>query len=221
MAFLPLATDAAPSSIRDFVRRHVDMQLADVHAMLRLPLDALEGMEGGCNFASVSVLCAVVAGASTIFFRQQGAARPRFRDVLTLFYPWEEQPKGGVQPAIAVNAIYDEYRNPLAHALAVSTRTQGRGSGQTIVVDTRVRPLAVIKRALTEDAVMALEQPDGPPPSWLTPVVVGNRGGGLDIYPHSLYWGTRRMLERLFRDTALMQQTVEWFAPLAGDQGTR
>jgi hypothetical protein len=45
------------------------MQLADVHAILRLPLEAMEGMEGGCNFASVSVLCAVIAGASTIFFR--------------------------------------------------------------------------------------------------------------------------------------------------------
>jgi len=27
--------------------------------------------------------------------------------------------------------------------------------------------------------------------------------------------GTRRTLESLFRDRALMQQTVEWFAPLA------
>jgi hypothetical protein len=196
------------------------MQLADVHTMLRLPLQEVPGMDGGCNFASVSVLCAVVAGASTIFFRQRGFVVERFRDVLKEFYPWHHQPQGGVETAIAVNAIYDNYRNPLAHALAVSTRTQGHGPSQTILVDTHLRPFGVIKRALTEDAVMALEQPDGPPPSWLTPVVTSNSGGGLDIYPHSLYWGTRRMLEQLFRDAALMRQTVIWFKPLAGDEGT-
>ena len=51
-------------------RLHVDMQLHDVHTMLRLPIRDQPGMEGGCNFASVSVLCSVVAGASTVFFRQ-------------------------------------------------------------------------------------------------------------------------------------------------------
>jgi hypothetical protein len=177
-------------------------------------------MEGGCNFASVSVLCALIAGASTVFFRQHGAAGQRFRDLLTGFYPWDEQPQGRVATAVAVDAVYDEYRNPLAHALGVSTRTQGRGLGQTILVDTGVRPLGVIKRALTEDAIMALEQAEGHPPAWLTPVVTENSGGGLDLYPHSLYWGTRRMLERLFREPTFMQQTVKWFSPLtAGGQG--
>jgi hypothetical protein len=86
------------------------MQLHDVHTMLRLPLPESPGMEGGCNFASVSVLCAVIAGASTVFFRQHGAAGQRFRDLLTEFYPWNEQPQGRVATAVAVDAIYDEYR---------------------------------------------------------------------------------------------------------------
>ena len=62
---------------------------------------------------------------------------------------------------------------------------------------------------------MSLEAPDGLPPSWLTPVVTPNVGGGLDIYPHALYWGTRRMLERLFQEPELMQESVKWFTPLA------
>lgn len=216
MSYTPLKTDAAPQSIRDFVRLHVDMQLHDVHTMLRLPIQSQPGMEGGCNFASVSVLCSVVAGASTVFFRQGGLAGPRFEELLTRFYPWDVQPRGGVEPDVAVRAIYKEYRNPLAHALAVSTRTVGRGADQRVLVDTRGLPLGVIKQALTEEAVMALEAPDGPPPMWLTPIVTANSGGGMDIYPHSLYWGSRRLLERLFREPELMQGTVEWFAPLAG-----
>jgi hypothetical protein len=149
-------------------------------------------------------------------FVRAGWRGPRFEELLTQFYPWDVQPRGGVEPDVAVRAIYKEYRNPLAHALAVSTRTVGRGADQRILVDTRGVPLGVIKRALTEDAVMALEAPDGPPPAWLTPAVTANSGGGTDIYPHSLYWGTRRLLERLFREPELMRGTVEWFAPLAG-----
>lgn len=216
MPYIPLKTDAAPQSIRDFVRLHVDMQLHDVHTMLRMPIRDQPGMEGGCNFATVSVLCSVVAGASTVFFRQGGLAGRRFEELLTRFYPWDVQPRGGVEPDVAVRAIYKEYRNPLAHALAVSTRTVGRGADQRILVDTRGVSLGVIKQALREEAVMALEAPDGPAPTWLTPVVTANTDGGVDIYPHSLYWGTRRLLERLFREPELMQGTVEWFAPLAG-----
>lgn len=215
MPYIPLRTDGAPQSIRDFVSLHVDMQLHDVHTMLRLPIREQPGMEGGCNFATVSVLCSLVAGASTVFLRQSGLAGHRFEELVTRFYPWHAQPCGGVEQQVAVRAIYREYRNPLAHALAVSTRTVGRGVHQLILVDTRRVPLGVIKQALTEDAVMSLEAPNGPPPTWLTPVVTPNGGGGLDIYPHSLYWGTRRMLERLFQEPELMQETVNWFTPLA------
>src|SRR3954466_15230861 len=105
MPYIPLQTDAAPPSIQDFVHSHVDMQLYDVHTMLRLPFVNRIGMEGGCNFARVSVLCAIIAGASTIFFRQDGTSGSRFRDVLTEHFPWAEQPRGGVEPSVATRAI--------------------------------------------------------------------------------------------------------------------
>jgi hypothetical protein len=54
MAYTSLKTDGAPQSIKDFVKQHVDMQMHDVHTMLRLALVEESGMEGGCNFASVS-----------------------------------------------------------------------------------------------------------------------------------------------------------------------
>ena len=57
-------------------------------------------------------------------------------------------------------------------------------------MDGNARVLGVVKRALTEQAIAALETPSGRAPSWLTPVVTRNSVGGLDLYPHSLYWGT-------------------------------
>jgi hypothetical protein len=221
MAYTSLKTDGAPQSIKDFVKQHVDMQMHDVHTMLRLPLAEESGMEGGCSFASVSVLCALIAGASTVFFRRHGPDGERFTDLLAAHYPWDSQPRGGVEPSVAISAIYGRYRNPLVHALALSTRKSGRGAARRIVVDTREKPLGVIKQALTEEAVVVLEQSDGPAPSWLTPVVTSNSADGVDLYPHSLYWGTRRMFESLFRDGALMQQTVDWFAPLADGTPSR
>lgn len=215
MAYKPLKTDDAPQSIRDFVRVHVDMQLHDVHTMLLLPLPGQVGMEGGCNFAAVSTLSSLIAGASTVFFRQGGEAGPRFRDLLTKYYPWDEQPSGGVDRDVAVKAIYKEYRNPLAHALAVSTRTVGRGASQQILVETRRKPLGVIKPRRTEEQIVILERPEGPPPSWLSAIVTPNSGGGMDVYPDSMYWGTRRLFERLFRQPDFMQGTADWFAPLA------
>jgi hypothetical protein len=123
-------------------------------------------------------------------------------------------PKGDVSQAEAVAALYSDYRNPLAHAWAVSTREVGRHPNKRITMDGNARVLGVVKQALSELAIATLETPSGRAPSWLTPVVMRNSSGGLDLYPHSLYWGTRRMVEKLTRDSARMRQTVELFATM-------
>jgi hypothetical protein len=64
MPYRPLNATRAPNSIRDFIATHVDMQFADMHAMLRLPLDE-DGLAAGCNFACLSPLCGIIASAST------------------------------------------------------------------------------------------------------------------------------------------------------------
>jgi hypothetical protein len=189
------------------------MQFADVHAMLRLPLGE-DGLQAGCNFACVSTLCGLIAGASTILYEQGGASGDRFRGVLNDYYPWRLQPKGGASQAASVAAIYADYRNPLAHAWAVSTKEVGKYPNKRIIMDGTAKVLGVVKQALTEEAVAALEVSTGRAPSWLTPVVVRNAAGGFDLYPHSLYWGTRRMVERLTRDRTRMQQAVALFATM-------
>ena len=213
MPYRPLAAARAPESIRDFIAKHIDMQFADVHAMLRLPLND-DGLKAGCNFASVATLCGLIAGASTIFYSQSGSNAERFKGVLIDYYPWRLQPKGGASQAESVAAIYADYRNPLAHAWAVSTKEVGKHPNKRIIMDGSAKVLGVVKQALTEEAVAALEVSTGRAPSWLTPVVVRNAAGGFDLYPHSLYWGTRRMVEKLTRDRTRMQQAVALFATL-------
>jgi hypothetical protein len=213
MPYRPLTTTRAPKSIRDFVATHIDMQFADVHAMLRLPLTD-DGLEAGCNFACVSTLCRLIAGASTIFYKQTGFNGERFKGVLNDYYPWPMQPKGGVPQTEAVAALYSEYRNPLAHAWAVSTKEVGKHQNKRVIMDGSAKVFGVVKQALTEEAVAALETPTGRAPSWFTPVVMRNSAGGLDLYPHSLYWGTRRMVEKLTRDRARMRQTAALFATM-------
>jgi hypothetical protein len=144
LPYRPLATSRAPRSIRDFVAAHIDMQFADVHAMLRLPF-AEDGMEAACNFACVLTLCSLIAGASTIFYEQSGSNRDRFRGVLNDYYPWSQQPKGGASQAESVTALYSDYRNPLAHAWAVSTKETGKHSNKRVMIDGSAKVLGVIK----------------------------------------------------------------------------
>lgn len=54
MPYRPLAATRAPKSIRDFVAKHIDMQFADVHAMLRLPVVSKNFVQPICarNYAA-------------------------------------------------------------------------------------------------------------------------------------------------------------------------
>ena len=83
-------------------------------------------MGAGCNFACASTLCGLIAGASTIFYRQSGSDRARFTGVLNDYYPWALQPTGGASQTESVAAIYADYRNPLAHAWGACTKEVGK-----------------------------------------------------------------------------------------------
>jgi hypothetical protein len=66
-------------------------------------------------------------------------------------------------------------------------------------------------------AIAALETPSGRAPSWLTPVVTRNSVGGLDLYPHSLYWGTPQRAgpkssDQWCEDRSAMETAKCWLA---------
>jgi len=119
-----------------------------------------------------------------------------------------------VSQEATVTALWDDYRNPVAHAWAVSTKEVGKNPNKRIIIDLNAKRLGVVKSSLTEAAIEALEEPRGQPPSWLTPVIAQNPRGGLDVYPHSLYWGARRLVEKLLADPERMDRTVAFFATM-------
>jgi hypothetical protein len=67
-----LASQLAPAigypHVQGFVVQVLDMQFADVRAMLQLPRPDI-GIEPACNFAIMSSLCNLISGISTTISR--------------------------------------------------------------------------------------------------------------------------------------------------------
>jgi len=145
----------------DFIRRHVDMQFHDVHVMLRLPLSSEYELDAGCNFASANWLLTLISGISTVLYKQTGDAGERFIESLVNYYPWqyEPEPPQGVGAQEGAHLLYDLFRNPLAHALGVSTERCGSGRDTVIRLQSRNNPLDlnIVKGALSEEQIENLE----------------------------------------------------------------
>ena len=64
--FHPTTVNAAtPRAVRTFISQVMDVNLADIHAMLRLPRPEVNITEG-CNFSIVAVLMNVISGVSVV-----------------------------------------------------------------------------------------------------------------------------------------------------------
>src|ERR1051325_7032214 len=134
MAYRRLRIDPAmPSHVAEFIREHVDMQFHDVHCLLRLPLKAAD-LEAGCNFTAAAFLLSMVGGISTALYRQDGGDGVRYRGLLERFYPWDLEPSDGVGRNEGSRDLYALFRNPLAHALGLDTKTKGTGHGKRVVL---------------------------------------------------------------------------------------
>src|SRR5688572_9387491 len=87
-----------PRTVRAFVDEVVDMYLADVHAMLRLPRPEAKITEA-CNFAIAAVLLNVISGVSVILYKpgtSRGDRGRLFRETAEAFYPWDAEPSGAI-----------------------------------------------------------------------------------------------------------------------------
>ncbi len=183
-------------SVRRFVRKHLDMQFADVRTMLRLPLPEL-GLHGGCNFAAAATLCDLLSGISVVLFdpppryyqtkqqqeaKQKGRDRGiRFKALLDGYFLWEQ----GQRKAACISVLYDRVRNPLAHELALD-----RKGSRTKV--------AILKKPLSEEQIVEMESSTARP-SWL-PQPIERRGRRWRLSVPGLYWGTFQVLKRLTLD---------------------
>jgi hypothetical protein len=82
-------------SLFSFVEWGIDMQVADVRDLLRLPMPEA-GLESGQNFAATAALVNLIAGASIWFFEasEEGLANRgdrgrRYCKTLDAYWPWD------------------------------------------------------------------------------------------------------------------------------------
>ncbi len=171
------------------------MQFNDLRGLLQLP--RVEG-DGGCNFATATVLFNIIAGSSVCFYDAQpsgltnrGDRSRRFIGILTDFYPWAGEM---VAKNVGVSILYQSARNPLAHSLGIDPPD----------ATNKAKRILLKKSPLTADQVRELEDSTDRP-AWAERTIVhikrlhsGSEEVAISI--PALYWGVHRMLHTLFAD---------------------
>jgi len=212
MAYQQLLLDPrTPRAVADFIRRHVDMQFHDVHVMLRLPLPEHE-LDAGCNFASANWLLTLISGLSTVIYKQTGDSGDRFKETLVNYYPWDHEPLHGVKAQEGAHLLYELFRNPLEHALGVSTERSGSGRNTVIRLQRRNNPLDlnIVKGGLSEEQIENLEL-SPTRPNYAQATIVKS-SGRKDLLVAGLYWGVRRMVYQLTSDQNVMAETANFLS---------
>jgi hypothetical protein len=223
LAAIPLRIAANAPECFKTIARHIDLHLGDLHSLLRLPLPAngeVPPIEAAGNFAIANVLFNLVSGVSTVVYR--GTRRDsgaRFRRLLEGHYPWalEPQSRRRIPDAECPAILYDMFRNPNAHALAIHTTEDGGFIRSAQVIES----FRMLARQLegnvpfTEQQLQQLEATDTRP-SGLAPTMMRLTDSehpqisNIVLSVEAFYWGVRRMIEDLSINAARMR-TAAWF----------
>jgi len=200
MAYRRLDIDtSAPESVRGLIKHIEDLSFSDVHSMLRLPISNY-GITAGCNFAITHVLMSIIGGVSTTLYKQEGKVGTRFKCVLEDYYPWDLEPSGILPKKDAACAINEVFRNPLTHNLGIDVKKKSKG---LIVKVKRLKTQSRggRNRGLTEKQIENLEVSKTRPNM---PATVTKTSQETVLLVEGLYWGIRRMIERLSADRRRM-----------------
>ena len=196
-------------NVRGLIHHIERLSFSDVHSMLRLPIHNYR-LSAGCNFAIAHVLMAVIGGVSTTLYRHTGKVGERFIGVLEDYFPWSLEPSGSVSPKDGAKTIYEVFRNPLTHDLGLDVKKKSAGlkvKYKRLKTSTRKGT----DRGLTERHIEKLES------SFVRP----NMSATVTLATHKrvlliegLYWGVRRMIERLATDQKRMHTAEQFLATL-------
>lgn len=199
-----------PPAVLAFVRQVMDMYLADVHAMLRLPRLEVDITEG-CNFSIVAVLMNVISGVSVVLYEPPANRQDtgkKFRETARDFYPWDTEPAGAINnPDEGAEILYGSFRNPMAHAVGFQDPEP-------------LGPLSVTRfppPGMAEADLEAIERSVGRPVQTLrgAPTLLRDAATqALHLNVESFYWGVRELLRRLTADTARMAVAEQYLGPM-------
>jgi len=131
------------------------------------------------------VMClTTVAGMSTIFYKPdeygRGKAGIHFKGLLNNHYPWNLDKPLGISSTDAVDQLYNEIRNPLAHSLGIDT------SSKKLIY---LLP-AVYTRQDLNKRIADKQLPFGSPS-------IKKNNNEITFAPASFYWGIRKMIENI------------------------
>lgn len=189
MAYIPLPLPPiVDPEVKRVVRKLLDPQLADVHAMLRLP-KRWPGLEAGCNLSAGLVLLSVVSGVSVALYRPSALGRrgdrgKLFVEVLEHCYPWTAEPSNSaLPPRQGAERLYEAFRNPLVHSLGVYDGPY-------------IGSVKIAKGPLTELEIQSIERATSRPSDWTKPALWTD-GNKTVLTVICFYWGVRKMISKV------------------------
>jgi len=144
--------------VQNFVVQVLDMQFADVRAMLQLPRPDV-GITPACNFAIVSTLCSLISGISTTIYKPRSVlhevrsprfgSRRAFQELVSDHFPYT--PRGAQD---FPKQVYDLCRNPMAHSVGLMD------AAAPVVFFTRIFDVSHDNIGWTDQELEDLERPD-------------------------------------------------------------
>lgn len=190
---------STPPNVRELINQLENHYFQAVHCMLQLPLSK-DDPTIGCGFAIAQVLMAAVSGISVTLYTpctpvgKKGNRGKIFKELLIKYYPWDLEPKNTMTPAEAAGVIYNVFRNPLTHDLGLNLDKKATTDKEKIK-----RKQSLSK---SEDKIKDLETSNRPPSM---PPAVTKRRDATVLLGEALYWGVRRMVEKLSANEICMQ----------------
>jgi hypothetical protein len=193
--------------VQGFVAQVLDMQFADVRAMLQLPRPDI-GITAGCNFAIVSSLCNLISGISTTIYmpaallgtlRSTGYGdKKAFKGLVGDFFPYTPPGAGDF-----AEQLYQLCRNPMVHSAGLMD------APAPVVAFSRVYHAVHDGTGWTDQELEDLERPD-------RPNTIPNPGIMIDpqrwtLHCDSFYFDVIAMLRDLNINPAQMQAAESRF----------
>jgi hypothetical protein len=201
--------DASRPATRQFLRSQVDMQIADIRVLFRLPVSELDpGV--GCNLTAAAMMLNMISGFSRWFFHTEKAteireqeqndgkprSRRRFVGFVEAYWP---QVAPEQAPAWVAERLY-RIRNSLVHDLGVTDDPK----------QTDARTVRLGKGPLDLDTIVYLERCSADQHPLKATPVIEERNTTYDVHLFGVYWAMHRMLR-----TALSDQPTQIESALA------
>jgi hypothetical protein len=196
--------------VQHFITEVLDMQFADVRAMLQLPRPEI-GITPACNFAITSTLCNLLSGMSTTIFiprdflgqlhvkKDKCGSGRAFRELVDQFFPYKPS-----ATATFSSDLYEYCRNPLAHSIGLRT------AASPIVYLTRVFNLGKDGVGWDDKELNDLERQDGS--FAIQHAGIAINGPNWTVHCDSLYFDVIKLLRSLTLDTTQMQAAEHRFS---------